>query len=123
MPFPFVYVCDLLQRLDDNRSARSGQRNNTSIVEGWFEEHRSLLIQDDYNVGPLLSTLLPEKRSDRVYNIQAKTLHRMFGRAMLLGRSRLQELATWERPGSGVDLADCVERILKSTVNSLAATP
>lgn len=117
MPFPFVYVCDLLQRLDDNQSARSGQGNSYNIVNAWFEQHRSLIIRHDYDVGPLLSTLLPEKRSDRVYNIQAKTLQKLFGRALLLGRSRLKELARWEEPGGGVDLADCIEGILNATVS------
>lgn len=116
MPFPFVYVCDLLQRLDDNQCARAGLRGNSSIVEEWFQQHRNLLVRGDYNLGPLLSTLLPEKRSDRVYNIQAKSLQRLFGRALLLGRSRLKELSRWEEAGSGVDLADCIESILKATV-------
>jgi DNA ligase-4 len=117
MPFPFTYVCDLLQRLSDNQSATSGQKPTSKLVEDWFAQHRSRLVRDDFNHAPLLSTLLPEKRTDRVYNIQSKTLQGLFGRALCLGRSRLEELGRWEMAGLGIDLADCIEHILETTVS------
>ncbi|EKJ77134.1 hypothetical protein FPSE_02778 [Fusarium pseudograminearum CS3096] len=45
----------------------------------------------------------------------ADTLERIIGRACLLGASRIAELARYRQPGSGVDLADCVHRILTIT--------
>lgn len=118
MPFRFAYVGDLLQKLDDNQQSRTGQTINSNIIGNWFDTHRSSFSRNDFNAAPLLSTLLPEKRSDRVYFIQTKYLARLVARTLGLGRSRIQELAQWEEPGAGLDLGDCVERILKKTVSS-----
>ena len=118
MPFRFSYVCDLLQRLEDNQGARSGVRTPAHIVQEWFRRHQGLLGRDDHDATALLSTLLPEKRSDRVYFIREKKLQTVIGRSLGLGRSRIQQLGRWDRPGSGIDLADCVESILKETVCS-----
>jgi DNA ligase-4 len=78
-----------------------------------------LLVRGDFNASPLLSTLLPEKRTDRVYSIQSPRLCRIIGRSLGVGCSRKKELEKWQEPGSGVDLGDCVERILRSTVSIL----
>ncbi|KAK3945146.1 hypothetical protein QBC46DRAFT_350048 [Diplogelasinospora grovesii] len=125
MPFRFSYVCDLLQRLEDNinRGARTGLRSNTEIIREWFERHRPVLLyRDDHDAAALLSTLLPEKRSDRVYLIREKRLQSIVGRALGLGRCRIAQLGRWEKAGSGVDLADCAEAILKETPNPVSPT-
>lgn len=119
MPFAFSYVCDLLQRLEDNRLARSGLRSNAVIIQEWFRGHQGLLHRDDHKSAPLLSALLPEKRTDRVYFIREKKLQTIIGRALYLGRSRIAELGRWTNSGAAVDLADCVEGILKQTVGFL----
>jgi DNA ligase-4 len=116
MPFLFSYVCDLLQRLEDNRRARSGLRSNATIIQEWFRAHHGLLHRDDHNSAALLSALLPEKRTDRVYFIREKKLQIVVGRALGLGRSRIAELGRWSIPEARADLADCVESILKQTV-------
>ncbi|KAL2191160.1 hypothetical protein L209DRAFT_39157 [Thermothelomyces heterothallicus CBS 203.75] len=120
MPFLFSYVCDLLQRLDDNRLARSGVKSNTAIIEEWFRGHHGLLYRDDHCSAPLLSALLPEKRIDRVYFIREKKLQAIIGRALGLGRSRIAELSRWTTPEASADLADCVESILKQTPNPVS---
>ncbi|OAA43435.1 ATP dependent DNA ligase domain protein [Beauveria brongniartii RCEF 3172] len=114
MPFPFSAVCDLLEqsyRLCQSRKSS----NNAAAVHAWFRRHRAAIDAHDADMAALLSTLLPEKRTDRVYCIQAPTLERVIGRALMLGSSRMLELATYKRPGAGVDLAECVERILSVT--------
>jgi DNA ligase 4 len=117
MPFRFFYVCDLLQRLEDNLRARSGVRTNADIIREWFRTHHGLIAREDQDATPLLSTLLPEKRSDRVYFIKERRLQTIIGRGLGLGRSRIQQLGRWQESGSGVDLAACVESILKETVS------
>lgn len=113
MPLPFSTVCDLLEQ-----SCRLGQarKSNAGAVHAWFRRHRTAVDAHDADLAALLSTLLPEKRTDRVYCIQAPTLEKVIGRALMLGASRMLELTTYKRPGAGVDLADCVERILSVTV-------
>lgn len=118
MPFLFSYVCDLLQRLEDNRHARSGLRSNATIIQEWFRGHQAQLYRDDHNSAALLSALLPEKRTDRVYFIREKKLQTIIGRALGLGRSRIAELGRWSNPEARVDLAECVAGILKETVRS-----
>ncbi|KAK4239681.1 hypothetical protein C8A03DRAFT_32283 [Achaetomium macrosporum] len=118
MPFLFSYVCDLLQLVEDNHNARSGLRSNAAIIQDWFSGHQGLLHRD-HNSGALLSALLPEKRTDRVYCLGAKRLQAIIGRALGLGRSRIAELRRWQNPGACVDLAECVESILRATPNPI----
>ncbi|ROW01967.1 hypothetical protein VMCG_05665 [Cytospora schulzeri] len=117
MPFPFGKVCDLLQSLENDLKRKRNQKGAEQIVRAWFAEHR--LTVDNHNTDKcaLLSTLLPERRTDRVFNIKEKTLSNIFARALGLGHTRQQRLTHYEIPGSGVDLAECFEEILKETPN------
>ncbi|KAM3510974.1 hypothetical protein MY11210_005373 [Beauveria gryllotalpidicola] len=122
MPFPFSAVCNLLEQSYRLCQSRKSNNNNNAaaaaaVVHAWFRRHRAAVDAHDADMAALLSTLLPEKRTDRVYCIQAPTLERVIGRALMLGSSRMLELATYKRPGAGVDLAECVERILSVTPN------
>jgi DNA ligase-4 len=119
MPFLFSYVCDLLQSLDNNRLARSGLRSKATIIQDWFSGHQAQLYRDELDTAALLSALLPEKRTDRVYFLREKKLQTVIGRALGLGRSRIAQLGRWSNPEARVDLAECVESILNETVSSL----
>ncbi|KAI0871420.1 hypothetical protein GGS24DRAFT_61482 [Hypoxylon argillaceum] len=119
MPFPYRYICDLLQHLDDElRKSPEKQTPSDVIVKSWFQQHRSLFNALENDACAILSTLLPERRTDRVYNIQAPKLQSIFGKVLRLGASRVLELRRWTEPGSGIDLGDCVEGILRQTPNS-----
>lgn len=109
MPLLFSHVCDLLEQSYKLCQAR---KSNAATVADWFRRHRTRIDAHDTGLAALLSTLLPEKRTDRVYCIQASTLEKIIGRGLMLGASRMIELASYKRPGTGLDLADCVERIL-----------
>ncbi|KAM0274173.1 hypothetical protein ACHAPA_001125 [Fusarium lateritium] len=112
MPLPFSLVCELLEQSYDLSLAK---KSCSSVVIKWFTRHRNYVDAHDTSLSALLSTLLPDKRTDRVYCIQAPSLERIVGRAFFLGSSRIAELAQYRQPGSGVDLADCVSRILTVT--------
>ncbi|KAG6029645.1 hypothetical protein E4U41_000298 [Claviceps citrina] len=116
MPVPFAVVCDLL---DECHKLHVANKPNSQTVSQWFIQHRTCIDAQDTDLAALLSTLLPEKRSDRVYCIKTPTLEKLIGKALMLGASRLVELGLYRRPGQGVDLADCVERILTATPNPL----
>ncbi|KAG5918706.1 hypothetical protein E4U42_006767 [Claviceps africana] len=116
MPVSFSSVCDLL---DECHRLHIAKKPNTRAVSQWFDQHRRCIHAPNSDLSALLSTFLPEKRSDRVYCIKAPTLERLIGKALMLGASRLVELGLYKRPGQGVDLADCVERILAATPNPL----
>lgn len=119
MPLPFAAVCDLLEQSYDLILAR---KDNSRAVVSWFERHRTRVNAHDTNIPALLSTLLPEKRTDRVYAIQQAKLEKIIGRALMLGTSRIAELATYKKPGLALDLGDCVQRILNATVSSNIAS-
>jgi DNA ligase-4 len=120
MPLPFSLVCDLL----DASYARAIDRKPTAkTVAVWCSRHCSRINASDTNLAALLSTLLPEKRTDRVYCIRANGLEKLIGRSLMLGASRLKELALYKQPGLDLDLADCVERILTVTVSYTMLQP
>lgn len=114
MPLPFALVCDLLE---PSYKLSVSRKSNAHVVAGWFTRHRDRINAHDTNLVALLSTLLPEKRINRVYCIQAPTLEKIIGRAFFLGASRIAELSQYRQPGSGIDLADCVTRLLTVTVS------
>ncbi|PTB42312.1 hypothetical protein M441DRAFT_45999 [Trichoderma asperellum CBS 433.97] len=116
MPLPFSLVCDLLE---ESYALATARKPFKQAFVAWCARHRSRINAPDTNLAALLSTLLPEKRTDRVYCIQANGLERIVGRALILGSSRIKELAIYKQPGLGLDLADCVERILNVTPNPI----
>lgn len=119
MSFPFTYICNLLQQLDDELHSSKKERTPSKIIiANWFDSHRSRLNSPNSNASAVLSTLLPERRKDRVYNIQVAKLQGIFGRAHCLGRSRVSELERHLTPGSNVDLGDCIESVLSRSVSS-----
>ncbi|KAK2019685.1 ATP dependent DNA ligase domain-containing protein [Colletotrichum eremochloae] len=117
MPLSFVLICNLLEQA--HNQCKAGNRNHNQRVSDWFTQHRRHIDDPGTDASALLSTLLPDKRTDRVYAIQADTLSSIIGRALRLGGSRVKELRRYKEPGRGEDLADCVARILKETPNPI----
>lgn len=113
MPLQFSVVCDLLE---ESYELCLSRKNNARAVSNWFARHRTRVNAHDTDLAALLSTLLPEKRTDRVYCLQAAKLEKIIGRALMLGTSRMAELAIYKKPGLELDLGDCVERLLTVTV-------
>lgn len=117
MTFLFAWVCELLQSLENDIKRRRGKRGEQAIVDDWFARYRQELDDDLTDKCALLSTLLPERRTDRVFGIKEKTLQPKIARACRLGHSRVKELSRWTVPGSNLDLAECAEAILEQTPN------
>lgn len=116
MPFSFGAVCDLLQSLESNHKRTRRQKPAKKIVDEWFAEHGEDLESAHVDKVALLSTLLPERRTDRIFNIKEKRLEQIVVKACLLG-TRKDKLRHWQEPGSGRDLAECIEAILKEAPN------
>ena len=118
MPFPFSFLCDLLSTIerittrDASLSAKVRNRKLDEEVYLWFRKHRLLVDDKDIDGVALLSSLLPEKRSDRIYHLQSASLTSILGRCFRLGSSRFPALQRWKTPGGG-DLGLCVERVLR----------
>jgi DNA ligase 4 len=124
MPFRFMWVCDLLENLQDIRDRdppqlpRGAKRKSNEAIEKWFAIHRQR-IDNETDGLTLLSTLLPEDRKDRVYLLQERNLEKVIGRVLALPNSRRIDLERWREPGAG-DLGDCVERVQKQGVRNVS---
>ncbi|KAJ5853392.1 hypothetical protein N7534_005935 [Penicillium rubens] len=125
MGFKFTFLCDLLTSLDDSRTAKAStaaKNDNPDIrtVAQWFSRHGRTIHNANTDRVALLSCMFPEKRTDRVYWLQATQLSRVIGRCLGLGSSRLSELNRWQRPG-GSDLGGCVEIVMRQAENYIPA--
>lgn len=119
MPFKFAHFCSLLIRLEDIElhdppflpAEKPGRLRQAT--EQWFMSHRRNINElDAVGATALLSSLLPERRTDRVYGIQSTSLCRILCRTLNLSASRAKDLRAYKTPGNG-DLASCLERVLK----------
>ena len=118
MPFPFTEVCTLFQRLEilELREppllADEKLQQTRLTVDSWFKSHRSAISTLTVEGAvALLSALLPEKRTDRVYGMQAPGLCRILARCLNLQAHRAKDLRAYKQSGRG-DLAACLERVL-----------
>lgn len=120
MPLPFSEICLLFQRLEDIELHQPPllpalkAAKIKEVVEVWFKSRRQRI--DELNVAggiAFLSTLLPERRTDRVYGIQAASLCRTLGRVLLLPVSGRADLEAYKKPNFG-DLASCLERVMEA---------
>lgn len=121
MGFKFSWLCDLLSSLERNKidKASTAARNNDpdiQTVNRWFHHHERRIHHADTDAQALLSCMFPEKRTDRVFWLQASLLARVIGRCLFLGSSRLAELDRW-RTCVGVDLGQCVENVMRQAEN------
>jgi DNA ligase-4 len=114
MTFPFALVCDLLEEL--HKLCLDGKKQQAKdSIRRWFTAHRTLVDSLGRGGHALLSTLLPERRTDRVYCIQANRLEVIIRRAQSLGEQRFERLRRYRQPGLKLDLGDCVQEILGET--------
>ena len=129
MPFKFVYICDLLEKLEslelqDRDIALRKTDKETQyrrIVEDWFRSHRSLIDSPETDRAVLLSSLFPERRTDRVYWLQPPSLLKVLCRCLGFGSERLQRLKAWTL-SNDEDLASWVANIVKATDPGTAPT-
>lgn len=117
MPLPFDTVCDLLECLESDLKRKRQGKGSTRIVKDWFADYQESINRQDVDAIALLSTLLPERRTDRVFSIREKRLESIVASACGLG-SRRAGLRRWETDArAGLDLADCVEKVLAQSPN------
>jgi DNA ligase 4 len=118
MPFRFSGLCQLLNDLekinlrDPPKLTKDREIDQTKTIELWFRVHRREIDSTDTDGAALLSCLLPERRSDRVYGIQETRLLKIIPRCLHLNSAKTKELYQWREPGNG-DLGKCLERVLQ----------
>ena len=115
MPFPFSLLCELLNRLDQNRTkpSRTGDLDAKTVV-AWFNKHSQIIPRRGPEAVAFLSCLFPKRRPDRVFGLQVRQLEKIIQRAQCLGSSRMKVLQNW-KTSDGLDFASCVERVMAIT--------
>ncbi|TKA59780.1 hypothetical protein B0A55_11689, partial [Friedmanniomyces simplex] len=120
MPFPFSTFTSLLESLEkvEHRDPPLLPAPKADALkaetERWFRSHRHAINGLDVRAATaLLSSMLPERRTDRVYGMQATSLCRILCRTLGLSASRAGDLQAYKQPNRG-DLGKCLERVLKS---------
>ncbi|KAK4565748.1 hypothetical protein LTR86_003597 [Recurvomyces mirabilis] len=128
MPFPLSAHTLLLSRLEkiETRQPPSLPQEKAEALrletQKWFKSHQKAINELDVPGSvALLSALLPERRTDRVYGIQTQSLCRILCRSLGLTSSRSKDLQVCKQPGHG-DLGACLERVLKAG-GSIARPP
>ncbi|KAF2174725.1 hypothetical protein K469DRAFT_685747 [Zopfia rhizophila CBS 207.26] len=119
MPFDFSILCELLNELDRNRARKSSKTPNTlsssnEIVVSWFNKHDRIIPREGPGAVAFLSCLFPERRADRVFNLQEKRLESIIKQAQGLGATRLKQLQNW-RTRDGADFASCIKHLMSAT--------
>jgi len=118
MPFKFNHVCDLLSKIERWKTREPPLLQKEldleirRVIEYWFREHRHEIDDPGTDGVALLSTLFPEKRTDRVYGFQEMRLTPIIARCLYLNSHRTKILHGWKTAGNG-DLGTCVERALR----------
>ncbi|KAF1346092.1 hypothetical protein BDV97DRAFT_301412, partial [Delphinella strobiligena] len=117
--FKFCHVSELLETLqaiahrNPPYTAKEQRDHCYNQVNAWFKSYRKTVDSLNHNEScALLSTLIPQRRKDRVYGIQSSTLLKLLGRCLALSASSRNDLAKYKFSGNG-DLADCLERVLR----------
>lgn len=119
MPFKYSYICELLSSLERLKTRdvallpRDFFQESKEIIRKWFHQHRRVIDALDTDGVALLSTLFPERRSDRVYGLQEKRLSSLVARALCFNSTRVKNLNAYTTPGNG-DLGACLERVLQA---------
>ncbi|RMZ01341.1 hypothetical protein D0860_07647 [Hortaea werneckii] len=115
----FSRVSTLLSRLEDfqthDRPFLPAARAEAvrDEIGRWFKSSRPAISELGVRGGvALLSILLPETRTDRVYGIQSTSLSRIISRSLSLGAQRAKDLRSYRESGHG-DLGRCTQRVLE----------
>ncbi|KAK1065149.1 hypothetical protein LTR74_008121 [Friedmanniomyces endolithicus] len=120
MPFPLATLTALLESLegvelrDPPLLPAPKAEALKAETERWFRLHRHTIDGLDVSSATaLLSSVLPERRTDRVYGVQAISLCRILCRTLGLRSDRTGDLQAYTQPHRG-DLGACLERVLKA---------
>lgn len=118
MPFRFVYLCDLLDKLerpllrDAPLLPHHLQEYTQKEVISWFRRHRDRLNEFSTNGNAVIMMLQPERWSDRDFGWNVGILEHLIARSLGLSKARHAHLQEWKSEPHKGDLGACVERVM-----------
>ena len=119
--FLFVYVCDLLEKLQGLHDARLLlpndliTRTNDHVVH-WLRQHSNKLNPFETDKDGVIRCLRPEKSFGWEYGLDTQRLEQIIARVLALSRQRYAELQRWQHDTSAGDLGVCVEKVMRDLV-------
>jgi hypothetical protein len=120
MPFPFIYLCDLLNDLERPHVSRypmlpKDLANYTKDkVIRWLRLHRDRLNAFSTDSTAVMAMLQPENQTDRVYGLDSRSLELVIARALQLPRPHYLDLQRWKTEPAQGDLGACVKRVMEN---------
>jgi hypothetical protein len=120
MPFPFVYLYDLLNDLERPHVSRypmlpKDLANYTKDkVIRWLRLHRDGLNAFNTDNEAVMSMLQPEKQTDRVFGLDSWNLKPVIARTLSLPRQHYLDLQQWKGEPAKGDRGACVKRITEN---------
>ena len=128
MPFLFVYVCDLLEKLEELFSHACpvpiglDERINDITVR-WFRSHKNNLNRFSVDALAVAMMICTPARTDRDYGLDAERLEQLISRVLNLPRDLRDEIQMWHNGPAQSDLGACLATIMKkmSPVRRLTA--
>ncbi|KAK0124038.1 hypothetical protein ONS95_009024 [Cadophora gregata] len=100
MPFPFVYLCDLLDKLEGIhvREVAYLPKDRRSLTKdalmSWFRMHRWRINAQDTDGNAVLMMLRPERQTDREYGLEAY-MEQILARIFKMPTEMYQRLKSW----------------------------
>lgn len=121
MPFPFVYLCDLLDDLERPHLrqvpllAKDLAALTKETILRWLKTHQSML--DAFNTdGPAVIAMMhPQKQTDRYYGLDSERLELVVARALAVSREQYIGLQRWQTQPFKYDLGACVALVMEDT--------
>lgn len=119
MPFLFVYVCDLLEKLEIPFLREVGFLPGTlreylrKHVKHWFTQHCGRLDAFSTNAQAVLSMLRPHHQVDRIYGIESEHLELIIARSLSLSKLQFLEIQKWRSDPLERDLGFFVQQVMK----------
>lgn len=115
MPFPFIYVCDLLDELERLHIRpvpllpRVLLERSTNAANQWLKNHKFDLNAFDAQSAAALWILRPDKMVDRHYGINAHRLESIIARVYQLSGMQYEVLQSWRHMPHLGDLGTFVQ--------------
>src|SRR5258708_2201593 len=110
MSFLFVYVCELLEKLEEPHlddvpllPAQLREYTNQQVIK-WLKLHKNKLGDFGINSVALVSMLRPESLVDREYDLDTRSLELVIARVLRLSRQDYAKLQRWQRQPHLCDL-------------------
>jgi DNA ligase 4 len=119
MAFLFYLLYDLLNKLDYNCIYKSTttvqiQYLNIQTVIAWFNKYNLIILRKRPGAVAFLLCLFPERRPDRIFNLQEKKLESIIQQVQYLGAGCLKALQSW-RTSNSTDFVLYIEQVMSAT--------